>query len=652
MEESKKYYRFDANIVSELSRKHRNHSDEADEYNNFLIYSDNEYPKELINKQRPNEQPAVKLYREETYEPVFSEVFMRVLNALNRIQRADGFFLKYPDQSQFTRIAEGEKLEDYLTRHFTASKSLMNWAFQVCLKQYIIDANGVCVVWSEQTENETEYFKPVPYIVNIDRIVYHFEGHSLMYIDEHEKRTWYTLDDERWAKWTQDRRGNVTLVEERLHGLGIFPAFTLGGIVEEEEELGREYESRLKAMLPWLNVATIEFSDLRAEITMHIHSKEWAYQDEQCPQCNGFGYILRENEKVPCTNSRCKGGYVGHSPYEIIRVRPAVTNMGEAPAPIPPGGYIQKQTEIARLQAERIDAHRYRALAAINMQFLEQVPTAQSGVAKAYDRDETNNTFYGIATDLAQIMEKIAYLVAKWRYGMIYDDATLRSMCPICVVPNNYDIVGSQFLLDEVKQSKDSKLNDSVISQIEIEYIKKRFPNDTRLQNVLINSYQLDPMSGLTEDEKALLMSNRGATKQDYIISTYISDFINKAYDEYDNFGSKTRDEQHNILNKYAEEKLKEINNRDKLVTKIFGIDTTSNSADAKGPADLKYTVGGLTGIIEIVKAVSSGVYDLEAAIQMVMDRFGLTYEQAKAQLGTPQIITSEAQLDKVTKLT
>jgi hypothetical protein len=45
-------------------------------------------------------------------------------------------------------------------------------------------------------------------------------------------------------------------------------------------------------------------------------------------------------------------------------------------------------------------------------------------------------------------------------------------------------------------------------------------------------------------------------------------------------------------------------------------------------------------------------VYDLEAAIQMVMDRFGLTYEQAKAQLGTPQIITSEAELNKVTKLT
>jgi hypothetical protein len=45
-------------------------------------------------------------------------------------------------------------------------------------------------------------------------------------------------------------------------------------------------------------------------------------------------------------------------------------------------------------------------------------------------------------------------------------------------------------------------------------------------------------------------------------------------------------------------------------------------------------------------------VYDLDAAIEMVMDRFGLTYEQAKAQLGTPQIVTTEAQLDKITQLT
>jgi len=562
MEENKKHIQIDASLVSEVTKKPKHKiSSEVKEYLNFQIYSDNEYPKDLIDKQRPNEQENVKKYRQETYEPVFAEVFMRILNALNRIQRADGFMLKYPDQNQFTKIAEGEKLEDYLTKNFTQSKSLMNWCFQVALKQYIIDANGVCVIWASETTSETEYYKPSPYIINVDRVVYYYENNSIIYTDEHEKRTWYSLDNLRWAKWVQGDKGIISLVEERFHNLGIFPAFSLGGIVEEEEELGREYESRLKAMLPWLNVATVEFSDLRAEITMHIHSKEWAYQDEQCPTCRGVGFVGNaEGEKVPCTNQKCKGGYVGHSPYEVIRVRPAVTNMGENPAPIPPGGYIQKQTEIARLQAERIDAHRYRALAAINMQFLEQLPAAQSGVAKAYDRDETNNTFYGIATDLAQIMEKISYLVAKWRYGMIYNDEQLRAMCPICLVPNTFDIVGSQFLLDEVKQSKESKLNDSVVSQIEKEFIKKRFPNDVKLQNILIDSYDLDPMSGLNEDEKALILSNRGATKQDYIISTYITDFITRAQEEHDNFNQLTRVEQMKILNAYADEKIKEIN--------------------------------------------------------------------------------------------
>lgn len=653
MDDSKKYDFIDANIVAEITRKIRKPDSEVKEYLNFQIYSDNEYPKELIDKQRPNEQLEVKAYRKEIYQPVFSEVFDRVLNALGKIFRSDGFFLKYPNQADFTKIADSEKLDVYLTNHFTHSKSLMNWCAQVAMKQYIIDANGVCIIWANETEDATEYKKPLPYIVNVDRILYYFEGHSIIYNGE-ERNEYYSLDAFSWSKWKQNKSGKIVLEEQIVHGLGIMPAFTLGGIVESEEKLGREYESRFKAMLPWLNVATIEFSDLQAEITMHMHSKEWAYQDAQCPDCRGTGYGLnKQNEKVPCTNTKCKGGYVGHSPYDIIRVRPAQTMMGETSAPIPPGGYIQKQTEIARLQAERIDAHRYRALSAVNMQFLEQAPLNQSGVAKAYDRDETNNTFYGVATDLAQIMEKTAYFVAKWRYNLIYDDTTIKSMCPICVVPNTFDIVGAQYLLDEVKQSKESNLNDSVVAQIEIEYIRKRFPNNVKMQNELIDSYSLDPMSGLTEDEKALLISNKGATKQDYIISTYISDFINRAYSEYKDFNNLSRLTQYNILVGYANEKLKDINVKDILVNKIFGIDTNAQSVGGgKSPADLKYTVGGLTGIIEIVKAVSSGVYDLEAAIQMVMDRFGLTYEQAKAQLGTPQVITNEAELNKVIKLT
>ena len=61
---------------------------------------------------------------------------------------------------------------------------------------------------------------------------------------------------------------------------------------------------------------------------------------------------------------------------------------------------------------------------------------------------------------------------------------------------------------------------------------------------------------------------------------------------------------------------------------------------DAGGNA-LKQSVGGLTGMIEIAKAVASGLYDLDAAVALVQDRFGLTEEEARRQLGTPQQIQS-----------
>jgi hypothetical protein len=649
METENKYIIIDADIVADVAR---NPHIEDEEYVNFQYYSDGEYPRKLIDEVRPNEHIIVKEYRKKTYEAVFSEVYDRVLNALNKIQRADGFFLKFPD-TQYPRIAKDEDLKTYLTKNFTASKSLMNWAFQVGLKQYTIDANGVIIVWAEQAE-PTEYKKPKPYVINSSSIVYHYEGNSIVYKDDDNGNVYYSIDKISWSKWRKKKKGNgFDLVEETLHGLGVFPGFTIGGVVEEEEELGREYQSRLKAMLPWLNVATVEFSDLRAEITQHIHSTVWIYQDEQCKSCNGQGFTFtKEQERVPCTNSKCKDGQIPTSPYETIRVRPAKTTMGEVPAPTPPMGYIQKQTEIAELQDKRINEMRYRSLAAINMQFLEAQPAAQSGVAKAYDRDETNNTFYGVAVDIGTIMTNIAELCAMWRYKEIYDVETIKSMVPVCVVPNQFDILGSQLILEEIKAAKDSGLNDAVLSAQELEYIVKRFPNDIAMQDMLRDAFNLDPASGKTQEEKALLVSNKMLSKTDAVISTYIQDFVQRAYAENPEFNRLDKSRQQAVLNAFAVEKLKEINTKDILFNQIFNINETETISGGKSPADLKYTVGGLTGIIEIVKAVSSGVYDLEAAIQMVMDRFGLTYEQARAQLGTPQIITSDAQLDKITQLT
>lgn len=54
--------------------------------------------------------------------------------------------------------------------------------------------------------------------------------------------------------------------------------------------------------------------------------------------------------------------------------------------------------------------------------------------------------------------------------------------------------------------------------------------------------------------------------------------------------------------------------------------------------------------MIEIAKAVASGLYDLDAAVALVSDRFGISEDEARKQLGTPSI-QGDAAIEKVTKL-
>lgn len=69
-----------------------------------------------------------------------------------------------------------------------------------------------------------------------------------------------------------------------------------------------------------------------------------------------------------------------------------------------------------------------------------------------------------------------------------------------------------------------------------------------------------------------------------------------------------------------------------KVKPKAIGISSDPNDPTTK----LRGSVGGMYTMIQIAKSVSDGTYDLEAAVALVMDRFGLTEDEAKKQLGTP----------------
>lgn len=559
MELPKKIKEINAKEIGDLFRKNKPYCN-VEEYHNFQYYSDDVYPEKLIDEQRPNEQKESKDYRKLMYQPVFSEVFNKVFQSISKISRADGFFISYPSQEEFTKIKDTERLPEYLHK-------LPKWLFDVCLKQYLIDANGVCLVWSLPDEDETKFYEPYQYIINSDMILHYEEDVLLVYKSKDEPKCVYSVDGNFLTKWKLTNKGEWVKEQEVPNGAKKLTAFKLGGVLRGQD---MTYQSRIKAMLPWLNVATVEFSDLRAEITMHIHSQQWIYENEPCGTCNGSGSVIRKGETVKCTNAKCNGGYVARSPFEVIKVRGAKTNFGETAAPTPPMGYIQKQTEIAELQDKRIKDQTYSALSAVNMQFLYETPATQSGVAKSYDRDETNNTLYSIAQDLARIIKEVAEYTALWRYGMIYPDEYEREkMLPTVVIPNTFDIVSGEFLVAEIKAAKDSGLNDAVLSELEIELIKKRFPNNLPMQDKMITAFELDPASGKTDEEKGYLIANRMMSKADGIISTYIFDFVSRAAIENKDFYKLPKADKMKIMYNYADEKNAEISLRDQVIKTV-----------------------------------------------------------------------------------
>lgn len=64
----------------------------------------------------------------------------------------------------------------------------------------------------------------------------------------------------------------------------------------------------------------------------------------------------------------------------------------------------------------------------------------------------------------------------------------------------------------------------------------------------------------------------------------------------------------------------------------------------------LRETVGGLQGIIQIATAIATGVYDLEAGINLVSGLYGIDRNEAASWLGTPNI-KNETELDQAQKL-
>jgi hypothetical protein len=333
------------------------------------------------------------------------------------------------------------------------------------------------------------------------------------------------------------------------HGLEELPVFKLGGIVIDVYGHHSLYESRISGIIPEFNEALREYSDLQAAKVLHLYPERWEFTQNECVSCKGSGLRRGEVNGVACnvTCDTCQGvGYVATGPYSKMLIKPASADQLQVPTP--PAGFVEKDVEIIKVQETSIEAHIYHGLSAINFEFLASTPLNQSGTAKEVDKDELNNTVHAVAEDIVRIIDRVYYLIAVYRYSAQYTKDEIWEMLPMISVPEKYDILSAKYFDEQITSAKNNKLNPAILNAMEIAYATKAFNNDLDIAEHVGLILKLDPLAGISEDDKMSRLSNEGITKLDYIVSSNINKFVNEAIDADVDFHDKeTVDQKKNI---------------------------------------------------------------------------------------------------------
>jgi hypothetical protein len=528
--------------------RHEDYEDAVEMYEELETHADGEYPGELIDQRRPAESDEIKHYRKKIFVPITKPVFTKVYNSLMKIRKSQDWMVQFPAELPAV-IAEDESPEKYLMYKMPRNGSITNWMFSVCFKQYLIDANAAVLTlptnWEKQ---DNQYYEPYPMIFNSEDVLDYKEGLYYVLKEHDEDKYWVIQPDIIQIFEVKDYA--VREVFQMPNALGYIPVRHLYGMIIENYKDRALYESRISGIVPKMNEALREYSDLQAEIVQHIHSTMWSMQPQQCGRCKGLGEIPKENS-APIKCPSCSGkGLLPLNPFEHL-VLPA-PRAGEPAIPTPPIGYVQKQTDIAKLQEERIRQHIYDALSAINMEFLAETPLSQSGVAKQVDREELYSFVHSIAEDIVRIMDEIIYDICAWRYSGVTSD--IRALLPYIPVPERFDMLSGKVLVDELTSMVNAKVDPAIINAAQIELAGKKF-NDSEVKDLVVLKLKLDPFAGVPEENISLQRMYNAIDQNDLIIHANINKFVTRALEEVQDFANLSYADQMSVMLRYAQER-------------------------------------------------------------------------------------------------
>ncbi len=555
----------------------------------------NPYFTRLIDDRRPAESEVTRMYRRKRYQPITKEPCGKVVNSLRKITKSADWHISYTKSEVPAGLPEKDSLQNYCEKDYPKDGSVENWARKTLIRWMLIDPNAViCVFPLSWEEEENEYLEPYAHIIKSKDVLDYRQDEYLIFKSPYENcyekngseingKILMVVTEESFFEVKEIDNGKFS-IEEYAHNIGEIPAWIVGGEMKNTDIKCPFYESFVHPMLPYLDNAAIDSSDLDAEKVQHLFSTMWFMQSSPCSNCEGNGKVLQGGKQIICPTCSGRGG-APFSPYRNLEVN--MNSNGLAPdkqLPIPPAGYIEKSTEMVSKMMEIIDGEKYSALASINFEFLADTPLNQSGKAKEVDRDELNNFVYGVAQNLVNDnLNPAYYFINEMRYMKAVPNPEQRKkMLPQIPVPENYDFLTSKDAEDKLVKISESNVSEELKDIAEMTYINSKYQDQPELIARLTVIHTHDPFPEKTPEELNSLVMGGLIKKEDAVLSLYIKVFVTEQLADDEDFLKMDFEAQSEILMKMAEEKAKELSAQDQI----------KRQADAKAKAKADAAAG------------------------------------------------------------
>lgn len=560
-------------ILKGITDYDKSHDEKVNMYESTKIHALGDYPLNVIDSQRPNEPDEIKQYRYDSYIPRTKNVVDKFFTFITKIYK--GLKLEEKNTS-ITQALKNEHPFEYITQNYPFYDSFIAYLRDYYQRQKQIDPNSFVVVKPINLQKEqNDFYLPFAYIVNSNQVLYHQEDVILIYLSNEKSK--YTSGDKvkydgkiiveveqgKITEWIQigDQEGEAifegveyeyTFVDPNTVPFFMVSNFTLE-TQEENSGIDKLQESLLSRMTESLDKAARHDSDLEAQYTLHCYPEKWQITTDESVFCN------RQNKGIERRCKDCDGGCKDvASPFGTLKINPNNTRVGDnTNIPTPPAGYIDKDISTIDKLEKKVSQDLYNALDSINLDYLAIPKTEQSGIAKAYDREEILSVLMTEASQVFKDANMIIYLTYLWRYSNILSLDKIKSEVLTYKHSNNFDTMTSQIAMQRYLDMKDSNSDANLVNNARLEAIKLEYGEDSEVYKVENLVSKIDPFPGKTIDEILALNASGLALEDDAKLSIYGRNLIKELLTEDSEFLSKDYKEQkEKILDKVQEKRV------------------------------------------------------------------------------------------------